>query len=221
MAGAHDPHQGFGEQALEAEAAAGRLVAHQGRVAAPRVEGLEGFGAIGHHLQDRAWRPFAQKTHHLRDQDSATVRTGGYGEAALGGGRVEARRGQGRLHLQQGRVQGRADLQRPGRRLHAGGAAREQLVVEQQPQPPQGMADRRLAEAQPVAGPGDVALVQQGVEHPQEIQVDLTEMNSAHGGRDNISFGSWCNATYMGVRRSPSCVLGAGPPTPIDKRHQA
>ncbi len=53
------------------------------------------------------------------------------------------------------------------------------------------MADRRLGQAQALARAGDTALLRQGVEHPEEIEVEGLEMNFAHFSRDNSSFESY------------------------------
>jgi hypothetical protein len=50
------------------------------------------------------------------------------------------------------------------------------------------MADGRLAQAQAVTGARDAAFLQEGVEHPQEIEVQIDEMNFIHDLRAKISF---------------------------------
>jgi hypothetical protein len=72
--------------------------------------------------------------------------------------------------------------------LQAGGTAHEQLVAKRQAQAAQGVADRRLGQAQLGARPGRALLLQQGVEHPQQVEVEISEMHIIHDWRDGISF---------------------------------
>ncbi|MNL62861.1 hypothetical protein D3C87_1869280 [compost metagenome] len=51
-------------------------------------------------------------------------------------------------------------------------AAHQDGVVEQLPQAPERVADRRLAQVQPQRGAGDMALGQQCFEHHQQVEVD-------------------------------------------------
>ena len=74
------------------------------------------------------------------------------------------------------RVQRRGDrsgqLARQGGGLHARRGALEQVVLELEPQPRQGVARGGLGDAQPCRGAGDVALGIDRLEHPQQVEVE-------------------------------------------------
>jgi hypothetical protein len=74
----------------------------------------------------------------------------------------------------------RPDLTRPRRGLHAGRGADEQLVRENTSEPRQGVAHRRLRQANAVGGTGDGALGHQRIERFQQIEVDGTDIHSAN-----------------------------------------
>lgn len=70
---------------------------------------------------------------------------------------------------------------------HLGSGAHEQRVAESDAQPAQGVAHRRLAEAQGLGGRGDPARIGEGVEGEQQVEVELAKppegiMHRAHGG---------------------------------------
>ena len=69
---------------------------------------------------------------------------------------------------------GRSSLAERGQ-LEAAAAADEQLVVEVLAQPGQRAAHRRLAHRHPLAGVGEVALLQQRVQREQQVGVDLAQ----------------------------------------------
>ncbi|MNP32153.1 hypothetical protein D3C76_1253190 [compost metagenome] len=73
--------------------------------------------------------------------------------------------------------------QGPRRRLHGAADAHQQRVAEQFAQAVQRIAHRRLAEGQALRRAGDIALTQQGIQHPQEVEVEVRGIhrrNAAH-----------------------------------------
>jgi 2-haloacid dehalogenase len=71
---------------------------------------------------------------------------------------------------------GFGQFRRARRRLHAGGRAHQQLVLEDAPEARQSVAHRWLAQADPVGRPCDVAFAQECVERHQEVQVDRSQV---------------------------------------------
>jgi hypothetical protein len=67
-----------------------------------------------------------------------------------------------------------------GGRLHAGGRALEQVVLERGPQAPERVAGRRLGKAEPGRGAGDVALGHQRLEDAQQVEVEPVEVHRRH-----------------------------------------
>ena len=59
------------------------------------------------------------------------------------------------------------------RRRHDMAVPGEQRIVEHLPQPPERMADRRLRQVEPPAGARDAAFRVDGVEHHEQVEVDL------------------------------------------------
>jgi hypothetical protein len=64
-----------------------------------------------------------------------------------------------------------------GGRLHAGARAHEERIVEVPPQPRERIAHRGLGDRQPVGRPGQVPLGVDGIEHDEQVQVDLREFH--------------------------------------------
>ncbi|MNL19274.1 hypothetical protein D3C87_1404660 [compost metagenome] len=83
-------------------------------------------------------------------------------------------------HRIQRRSQKLRNPQRAGCRLHRPACAREQGIVEQTAQTAEGIADRRLFQRKLVRRTGDVALLEQGFEHHQQVQVDVAQFVSFH-----------------------------------------
>ena len=63
------------------------------------------------------------------------------------------------------------------RRDHALRMLQEQRIVEQTAQPPEPVADRRRRQLQPLSGAADVALLEDGLEHHEQVQVHAREIN--------------------------------------------
>ena len=104
-------------------------------------------------------------------------------ECAVGGSRIE------RLALEHRRLDlGECDAHRIGERKrargwpHAVGAARQQLIAEQRPQPREIVAHRRLTKPNTGRGAGDAALGQQRVERNQEIEVEPAQISVVNAG---------------------------------------
>src|SRR4051794_18955672 len=56
----------------------------------------------------------------------------------------------------------------------------EQLVVEVPPEPAQSRGHRRLTESEAAGGPGDVLLLQEGVQGDQQVQVEVAQRGCTH-----------------------------------------
>ena len=63
---------------------------------------------------------------------------------------------------------------RPGRGPHSVGAAGQELIAEQRPEPSETMAHGRLAESYALRGTRDAPLGQQRIERDQQIEVEPT-----------------------------------------------
>ncbi len=144
----------------------GAVQADNGRVDHPGIQPLRIVRAIGLDLQLHMGRVLPQPLDQGGDQNGAGIGARRQGESPRGGGRIECLGRQGVLKLGQSRVQGRTDLEGPRGGLDAAGAASEQGIIQGMAQAAQGMADRRLGQAQPGAGARRAALLKQGVEHP-------------------------------------------------------
>ncbi|KAF1857280.1 hypothetical protein Lal_00014514 [Lupinus albus] len=106
---------------------------------------------------------------------------GGDGEVSLLPLGIEIllrRQGSGRPHQQV--AQGFCQALGARRRLHPVAGAHEQRVAHQRAQPAQRVADRRLADAQRLGRAGNVAGLQQRVEHLDQVEVERRVMNCFH-----------------------------------------
>lgn len=72
------------------------------------------------------------------------------------------------------------DFRRSGGGLHAAPGAHEQWIIEQAAQPRQCSADRRLTEKQLFRRTRDAALMHQGLENDEQIEVDATQVVAIH-----------------------------------------
>jgi hypothetical protein len=88
--------------------------------------------------------------------------------------------GRGRPHRVERRPDRPLELAGERRRLHAGGRALEQLVAEGGAQAAERVADRRLGEAEPGGGAGDVALGRERREDAQEVEVEPLGIHPGH-----------------------------------------
>jgi aromatic ring hydroxylase len=61
------------------------------------------------------------------------------------------------------------------------------------------MADRRLGEAEPLAGAGHAALLDQGIENAQQIQIEIVKMKAPHGCNATLSFAWTSQPRQIGV----------------------
>ncbi len=165
-------------------------------VQAARVKGFDQIGRDLADLEPRLWRHRAHPGHDRRDQDRTGIGAGRDGEASFRARRIEVGRRDGRLQGGQRRMQPRSDLDGARRRSHAMGIAPEELIAQGIAQAVERMADGRLAQAQPGSGPGDTLLFQEGVEHPEQIEVDRPDMHGHHSPFDDCSFPSCSSAAY-------------------------
>ncbi len=132
-----------------------------------------------------------QPRHQVRQQHLAGVGGGREVEHALGLGGVELGRRHRVLEHQEAPPQLGPDLGRAGGRLHAVGPTQEQFVLQSVSQPVQGVADGGLGQGEAFARARDAALLGQGVEYPEEVEIERLEMNFTHSSRDNFSFESY------------------------------
>ena len=95
------------------------------------------------------------------------------GEGEVGRGRIEgSRRRRDLLNLGQCRLHRPKERQRARRWPHAVGPPRQQLIREGGAQPRQGMAHRRLADADPSGRAGHAPLRQQRVEGDEQVEIE-------------------------------------------------
>ena len=88
------------------------------------------------------------------------------------GGGIERARLQHRADAGKGVAEGWPQLLGAGGERVAARSLDEQRVGEQAAQPPERAARRRLANPEPLRRTGDVPLLEQGVEHHEEVQID-------------------------------------------------
>ena len=181
MVGAHEAHVGIAEKRGAAHRGAQR-----GEEADRQVEraGRQRGGDILD-VQARRFQPHAGGfALHPLDQrrqelDLAEVRHV-EAERAGRGGRVEARAvGERRLEQRQRLPHRPGQLAGEGRRVHAARGAQEERVAEERPQPRERVGHRRLRQAQARRGGRDAALVQHGVEHPQQVEIDVLNIHGS------------------------------------------
>ena len=84
-------------------------------------------------------------------------------------------------------MQARPDVEGAQRWLHPIGAAHEQIVFEGEPKPVQGMADGGGRQTEALARLGYAALLDQGIKYPQEVEVEMLELDWTHQGTINSS----------------------------------
>ena len=95
--------------------------------------------------------------------------------------RVEAGRGMQALLEQQHRLLHRmGERVGGGGRLDAAGGADEERVLDEQAQPRQRLAHRRLRQAERLGGAADAALPVDGVEDAHQVQVEVADMHAAN-----------------------------------------
>ncbi len=117
-------------------------------------------------------------SHQRRHADQLDVVGDGDGEALPAGRGIEEIAGIERVFdLLQRIADRRFQAQCARRRLHGAADAYQQRVVEQLAQAIEGIADRRLAERQPLCGAGDVAFAQQGVQHAKQVEVEVIDIH--------------------------------------------
>ncbi|MNS93283.1 hypothetical protein D3C72_1274450 [compost metagenome] len=134
-----------------------------------------------HGLHAHAWRQLAQPRHQ-RGQKAALADVAHVDAKELArGGRVEAL-GLGQRLLQHGqrRLHGHRQPLGARRGRHAAEAAREQRVAQQQAQPREAVAGRRLGQAQGLGGAAHVAGAVDGVEQPEQVEIDRVDMHAIH-----------------------------------------
>jgi hypothetical protein len=133
------------------------------------------------HHQDDTGRLGAQALEQQRQQSEFGVVGEADAEHRSAGRGIEGRRpaDRGGDRVQRRRQQ-RENFRGPRGGLHAAPGAHEQRIVEQPAQARQGGADGWLAEKQFFRGAGHAALVHQGFEHDQQVQIDATQVVTVH-----------------------------------------
>ena len=138
--------------------------------------------------QAAAWRDGAEARQEIGHQHGDRVVQGRDAELAVGGARVEV------AALLQGLPQGCERLrdrlregERAGSRLHAVGAANEQRIAQNVAQPGQGVADRRLRQAELLGDRGQLAVPECAIQHHQKRQVQPAKLHIAYISHEAIS----------------------------------
>jgi hypothetical protein len=129
-----------------------------------------------HQFEPHARRRALDVRHQRRQEQRVEVVAGGHAEGGLAGRGVEGRAAQAAAEQPVGPLQHlRRRLQQLQRRrggLHAMAGAHQQRVTRQRTQPPQLGADGRLGAVQPQGRTRDAAFGDQGVQDPDEVEVD-------------------------------------------------
>lgn len=108
---------------------------------------------------------------------------GGQAQGQLGAAWVEVCRLQQLLDIAEQLLDRRGQLQRTGSGQHAALGADEQRVAEAIAQAHEHAADRRLGQRQALGGAGHAALVEQGVQGLEEVEVEVSDIR-LHDGED-------------------------------------
>jgi hypothetical protein len=154
----------------------------EGEVDAAAVERGRDLGGLqGQGLEAHARRQFAEPDHQCRQEaalaDVAHVDAEGLarrtGLEALG--LVERL-----LQCAQRRLNGQRQPLGTRRGRDTARRADEQRILQQQPQPAEAMARRRLGEAEGIGGAAHAARAVDGVEEPEQVQVNLIDMHAMH-----------------------------------------
>ncbi len=197
MTGPDRPDHGLVEQPVVCEAPRRVRRAGHGSVGFARVQVLEQpFSKIDDaHLDKRGGSRHSR--HHVGQQHGAGVGSRRNREPAMRRRRLEGPGRERGLEASQRGVQLRTDFACARRGPHAAGAADEQLVAERVTQAVERMTDGGLSKAQARAGARDAALFEQGVEDPQQVEIQRSEMHFVHFSRDDISFCTCRGDTYL------------------------
>ena len=111
------------------------------------------------------------------------------GKALAAARRVEGvATGQALADALQGVANRRFQLQRPWRRLHRPADTHQQRVIEQLAQAVQCVAHRRLAQCQALRRAGNVALAQQRIQYPQQVEVERIHIHQLNATYHNSKF---------------------------------
>ncbi len=129
-------------------------------VAAERTHQEVGAGGLGAEAGQQ------RRDHHQRAEIDAGDREGTAGRAGLEGLWL----GEGAVDLAERAADGSDQLLGAGRREHASRRAHQQRVAEELAEAAQGMAHRRLGEADPRRGAGDAALDDERLEDDQRLR---------------------------------------------------
>jgi hypothetical protein len=89
------------------------------------------------------------------------------------------------FHLFEDRPHVRSDVLGQRSRHHATRRADEEWIAEQSTQPIERVADGRLGQPDPLGGARGMTFCNQGIEHHQQIQIDIGMMNCLHDGDTN------------------------------------
>ncbi|MNR31857.1 hypothetical protein D3C85_1493970 [compost metagenome] len=152
------------------------------------------------HEQLGARRQPAHTLDDIRQEEGVQVVRRAQVEGARGGGRVELLRRPGdAVHRRQALLGQRQQLAAALGRHHAALAAHQNGVAGDLAQPLQRVADGRLRLAQAHGGAGHALLGEQGVQHPQQIGIEMVA--SVHGESRRTRGRAWL-AWGMGTAHS-------------------
>jgi hypothetical protein len=154
-----------------------RGLARQAQVEEPGLELLEHLAGDVAVCDREAGRLAGEAREHVGHDDGQRIVGAGDAQAALGARGIEAG-GPGELpDLVQHLPQGAGELLGPGRQHHLLSPPHQQGVTEMPAQPPERMAHRRLADAEPQRSPTDLALLDQHVERAQQVQIKVLQVH--------------------------------------------
>jgi hypothetical protein len=151
-------------------------------------------GADRDPFEHHAGRLDRQLPHQRREQQFGLDVGHGEPQHALFGGGIERRFDQQTLQLRQQRRQRLPQGIRARRQHRAAGPAHQQRIAQQRAQAAERAAHRRLAEPDRLARACRVAVVQQRVEHRQQVEIDRAKMPVVHGWHNELAFHTWSSA---------------------------
>jgi hypothetical protein len=179
MAAPHEADHAIHQERLDLDRCA-MCQAHAHReIAFIGLQRLDRAGGRQVHDVDRGARRYLAERHHDARQQQMAEQVGhSQDKRAFTPSGVE---GCLALHdpfdLPQKLARGLGQLERPRCRLHAGGRAHQQLVLEHGAKPGQRVACRRLTQSQANRGARDMSLGEEGIQRDQQVQVDGTQIH--------------------------------------------
>jgi hypothetical protein len=176
---AHQDHRAFAEERLAIEPGRGAVEGpddqvHRAHLQLPRRELRPERDDAQAHPGRALGQPFEER----REQDELAKVGGGQGEDLIAARGIEASMpDEGAIQIGQDALEHRPHGQRPRGRGEAAPGAHEQRISGGRAQAAQGVAGRRLAEADPGCGSGDATLAEERVEETQLSQLHRGELH--------------------------------------------